>query len=74
MQEGSTAGMKHDFAAIAAHIEEYLPLRAGDMILSGTPGGTAMEYGPDGDRWLQDGDVTEVEVGAAGVLRNTVAR
>lgn len=74
MQEGSTAGMKHGFAAIAAHIEEYLPLRAGDMILSGTPGGTAMEYGPGGDRWLQDGDVTEVEVGAAGVLRNTVAR
>jgi 2-keto-4-pentenoate hydratase/2-oxohepta-3-ene-1,7-dioic acid hydratase in catechol pathway len=71
-QNDTTAAMKFSVDDIVAHITEYLPLRAGDVIVCGTPGGTAMEYGPDSDRWLQDGDVVEVEVGEAGVLRNTV--
>lgn len=70
-QDGTTAEMKHHFAAIAAHIGAYLPLGAGDMILSGTPAGTAMEGGPDGP-FLADGDEVEVEVDGAGVLHNRV--
>lgn len=70
-QDGTTADMNYSFGEIAAHITEYLPLRPGDMILSGTPSGTAMEGGPEG-RFLQDGDVTEVEVDGVGVLRNPV--
>jgi 2-keto-4-pentenoate hydratase/2-oxohepta-3-ene-1,7-dioic acid hydratase in catechol pathway len=71
-QDDTTAAMKFSVPEIVAHISEYLPLGAGDVIVCGTPGGTAMEYGPEGDRWLKDGDVVEVEVGDAGVLRNTV--
>ena len=70
-QDGNTREMKHTYGQIAAHISEYLPLRPGDMILSGTPAGTAMEGGPDG-RFLADGDVCEVEAGQAGVLTNRV--
>jgi 2-keto-4-pentenoate hydratase/2-oxohepta-3-ene-1,7-dioic acid hydratase in catechol pathway len=70
-QDGNTSAMKHDFAAIVEHIGAYLPLGAGDMILSGTPAGTAMEGGPDGP-FLKDGDVVEVEVDGAGTLRNRV--
>jgi 2-keto-4-pentenoate hydratase/2-oxohepta-3-ene-1,7-dioic acid hydratase in catechol pathway len=70
-QDGTTADMNYKFGEIAAHISEYLTLRPGDMILSGTPSGTAMEGGPEG-RFLQDGDVTEVEVDGVGVLRNRV--
>jgi 2-keto-4-pentenoate hydratase/2-oxohepta-3-ene-1,7-dioic acid hydratase in catechol pathway len=70
-QDGTTADMNFSFGEIAAHISEYLPLRPGDMILSGTPSGTAMEGGPEG-RFLQDGDVTEVEVDGVGILRNRV--
>jgi 2-keto-4-pentenoate hydratase/2-oxohepta-3-ene-1,7-dioic acid hydratase in catechol pathway len=70
-QDGNTRDMKHDFDAIAAHIGAYLPLGAGDMILSGTPPGTAIEGGPDGP-FLADGDEVEVEVDGAGVLRNRV--
>jgi 2-keto-4-pentenoate hydratase/2-oxohepta-3-ene-1,7-dioic acid hydratase in catechol pathway len=70
-QDGTTADMNYGFGEIAAHISEYLTLRPGDMILSGTPSGTAMEGGPEG-RFLQDGDVTEVEVDGVGVLRNRV--
>jgi 2-keto-4-pentenoate hydratase/2-oxohepta-3-ene-1,7-dioic acid hydratase in catechol pathway len=70
-QDGNTTDMKYSFAEIVAHLEEYLPLRAGDMILSGTPAGTGMEGGPDGP-FLADGDVCEVEVDGTGVLRNRV--
>jgi 2-keto-4-pentenoate hydratase/2-oxohepta-3-ene-1,7-dioic acid hydratase in catechol pathway len=70
-QDGNTTEMKYGFPEIVAHIEEYLPLRPGDMILSGTPAGTGMERGPDGP-FLADGDICEVEVTGTGVLRNRV--
>ena len=76
-QDDVTTSMKYDFDEIAAHISSYVPLGAGDMILSGTPGGTGMEGGPAGP-FLSDGDVVEVQVtgdGAAadsGVLRSTI--
>src|SRR5581483_11653026 len=38
-QDGVTTEMKYDFDEIAAHLDEYLTLGAGDMILSGTPAG-----------------------------------
>ena len=71
-QDGNTTAMKYSFEEIVGHIEEYLPLGAGDMILSGTPAGTGMEGGPAGP-FLADGDVVEVEVTGTGVLRNRVA-
>jgi 2-keto-4-pentenoate hydratase/2-oxohepta-3-ene-1,7-dioic acid hydratase in catechol pathway len=70
-QDGNTTAMKYGFEEIAAHIEEYLPLGAGDMILSGTPAGTGMEGGPAGP-FLAGGDVCEVVVTGTGALRNRV--
>jgi 2-keto-4-pentenoate hydratase/2-oxohepta-3-ene-1,7-dioic acid hydratase in catechol pathway len=70
-QEGNTTDMRHGFEEIAVYVSQYVPLGAGDVILSGTPPGTAMESGEEG-RFLTDGDVTEVEVGGAGVLRNRI--
>ena len=47
-------------------------LAPGDVIGSGTVGnGCILEHG-DG-RWLQRGDVVELEIEGIGVLRNTVA-
>ncbi|MER5432266.1 fumarylacetoacetate hydrolase family protein [Streptomyces sp. NPDC002588] len=71
-QDGSTTGMQYSFGATAAHISEYAPVAGGDMILSGTPAGTAMEGGLDGP-FLEDGDFVEVLVQGAGTLRNHVA-
>jgi 2-keto-4-pentenoate hydratase/2-oxohepta-3-ene-1,7-dioic acid hydratase in catechol pathway len=77
-QDGVTTAMKYDFDEIASHIDEYLPLGAGDMILSGTPGGTGMEGGPAGP-FLADGDTVEVSVTGegpdadSGVLRNVIS-
>jgi 2-keto-4-pentenoate hydratase/2-oxohepta-3-ene-1,7-dioic acid hydratase in catechol pathway len=70
-QEGSTAQMIHSFAAGAAYLSRFLELRPGDMITSGTPGGTAIEQGADGP-FLQRGDVVEVTVEGAGVLRTRI--
>jgi fumarylacetoacetate (FAA) hydrolase len=47
-------------------------LRPGDLIGSGTVGGGSILEHDDG-RWLQRGDVVELEVEGIGVLRNTVA-
>ena len=58
----------HDLLAQAAR---NTTLRPGDLIGSGTVGtGCILEHG-DG-RWLQRGDVVELEVEGIGVLRNTV--
>ncbi|GAB2968035.1 fumarylacetoacetate hydrolase family protein [Amycolatopsis acidiphila] len=70
-QDGTTADMRYSFGAIAAHVSRYAPLGAGDMILSGTPGGTAMEGGLTGP-FLMDGDEVEVVVDGVAPLRNSV--
>lgn len=70
-QDGTTADMKYSFGRIAAHLSRFVPIGGGDMILSGTPGGTAMEDGPDG-AYLRDGDEVEVMVDGVAALRNAV--
>jgi 2-keto-4-pentenoate hydratase/2-oxohepta-3-ene-1,7-dioic acid hydratase in catechol pathway len=47
------------------------PLRAGDVIVTGTPGGVGAKRTPP--LWMKAGDVVEVEVDRIGVLRNPVA-
>jgi 2-keto-4-pentenoate hydratase/2-oxohepta-3-ene-1,7-dioic acid hydratase in catechol pathway len=71
-QNGSTSDMVRTFGEGAEYLSRFLTLKPGDMILSGTPNGTAVEQGPEGP-YLEPGDVIEVEAGDAGVLRNTRA-
>lgn len=47
-------------------------LRAGDLLYTGTPAGSATEHGQQ--RFLQPGDVVEAEIERLGVLRNTVGK
>jgi fumarylacetoacetate (FAA) hydrolase len=69
---GNLADMHHSWAAIVAHAARNTHLRPGDILGSGTVGtGCILEHG-DG-RWLQRGDVVELEVEGIGVLRNRVA-
>ena len=71
-QASSTAEMIHGFGAIAEWLSAHLALEPGDVLLSGTSGGTAVESGIDGP-FLRDGDIVEVEVeGIGGVLKNEV--
>src|SRR5919204_1499477 len=68
---GEVSDMYHSWETIAAHARRNTHLRAGDVLGSGTVGtGCILELG-DG-RWLQHGDVVELEVEGIGVLRNRV--
>jgi fumarylacetoacetate (FAA) hydrolase len=68
---GELADMQHPWESIVAHAGRNTELCAGDVLGSGTVGtGCILEHG-DG-RWLQRGDVVELEVEGIGVLRNTV--
>jgi 2-keto-4-pentenoate hydratase/2-oxohepta-3-ene-1,7-dioic acid hydratase in catechol pathway len=68
---GSTASMHHSFAAMIAHISQSETLYAGEVIGSGTVGtGCGLETG----RFLDDGDVIELEIEKIGILRNQILR
>jgi fumarylacetoacetate (FAA) hydrolase len=68
---GNLSAMYHSWAAIVAAAACNTRLRPGDLIGSGTVGsGCILEHG-DG-RWLQRGDVVELEIEGIGVLRNRV--
>jgi fumarylacetoacetate (FAA) hydrolase len=69
---GNLRDLYHSWERIREHAARNTLLRAGDVLGSGTVGtGCILELG-DG-RWLQRGDVVELEVEGIGVLRNTVA-
>jgi fumarylacetoacetate (FAA) hydrolase len=69
---GNLGDMYHSWDAIVAHAARNTNVVPGDVLGSGTVGtGCILEHG-DG-RWLQPGDVVELEVERIGVLRNTIA-
>jgi 2-keto-4-pentenoate hydratase/2-oxohepta-3-ene-1,7-dioic acid hydratase in catechol pathway len=61
----------HSIAAQIANLSTISPLEAGDVIVTGTPGGIGAMRKPP--LWMKDGDTVEVEIERIGVLRNTVA-
>jgi fumarylacetoacetate (FAA) hydrolase len=69
---GELGDMHHSWEAIVAHAARNTRLLPGDVLGSGTVGsGCILEHG-DG-RWLQRGDVVELEVEGIGILSNIVA-
>jgi fumarylacetoacetate (FAA) hydrolase len=68
---GELGDMYHSWQAIVDHAARNTELHPGEILGSGTVGtGCILELG-DG-RWLQPGDVVELEVEGIGTLRNTV--
>jgi fumarylacetoacetate (FAA) hydrolase len=69
---GELGDMHHRWDALLAQAARNTVLRPGDIIGSGTVGsGCILEHG-DG-RWLERGDVVELEIEGIGVLRNRVS-
>jgi fumarylacetoacetate (FAA) hydrolase len=69
---GNLGDMHWSWDELVAHAGRNTRLMAGDVLGSGTVGtGCILEHG-DG-RWLQSGDVVELEIDGIGVLRNVVA-
>ena len=71
MQHTTTALLVHTIPSLIAHLSTWVPLEAGDVIVSGTPGGVGARREPP--VWMKPGDVVEIEVSRVGVLRNTIA-
>jgi len=68
---GTQGAMRFDFLQIIAHLSREQTLMPGDVLGSGTVGrGSGLEL----DRWIQPGDVVELEVEGIGTLRNRVVR
>jgi 2-keto-4-pentenoate hydratase/2-oxohepta-3-ene-1,7-dioic acid hydratase in catechol pathway len=65
----TTKNMHHSFADMIAYAAQDLTLRVGDVLGSGT---AATGSGIEIDRWLQPGDLIEMEAEGIGVLGNTV--
>ena len=63
------SAMHHSFGDLIAYAAQDQTLLPGEVLGSGTAtGGSGLEL----DRWIQPGDVIEMEAGPIGVLRNTV--
>ncbi len=73
---GNLRDLHFTWEAIRAHAARNTVLRAGDVLGSGTVGtGCILEHSLSGawdGRWLQPGDVVELEAEGIGVLRNVV--
>ena len=70
MQEASLADLIFPLQRIIAYCSTFTPLAAGDVILSGTPGGVGDKRKPP--VYMKDGDLVEVEIGMLGTLVNPV--
>lgn len=70
LQEANTGDMIFDIPTLIAELSSVMTLQVGDVIATGTPPGVGMARTPP--RWLQPGDVAEVEIDGVGLLRNPV--
>ncbi len=70
MQRTTTDLLIHSFARQISHLSAFTPLAAGDVIVTGTPGGVGAKRQPP--VFMRAGDVVEIDVDRIGVLRNTV--
>lgn len=70
VQHTTTDLMTFPLAKLVSFISTFTTLEAGDVIVTGTPGGVGFKRTPP--LFMRDGDVVEVEVAGIGVLRNTV--
>ncbi|GAA3704808.1 fumarylacetoacetate hydrolase family protein [Arthrobacter ginkgonis] len=66
MQEHPVADLLFKPAQLVAYLSTILPLRPGDLILTGTPGGVGKGRTPQ--IYLQAGDIVEVEIDGIGNL------
>jgi 2-keto-4-pentenoate hydratase/2-oxohepta-3-ene-1,7-dioic acid hydratase in catechol pathway len=70
MQQATLSDLIFPIPRIIAYLSEFTPLSAGDVILTGTPGGVGDRREPP--VFMKNGDLVEVEIGPLGTLINPV--
>ncbi|PWI45316.1 fumarylacetoacetate hydrolase family protein [Streptomyces sp. ICBB 8177] len=71
-QDGSTADQIFPVAHVVRYVSQFMVLRPGDVILTGTPAGVAMGQ-PEPKPYLRAGDVVELEIEGLGRQRQVLA-
>jgi len=69
-QDDTTASMIKSFSDLIAYVSTFMTLKAGDIIVTGTP--VKLTPRTDPPIWLKAGDILEIAVPEIGVLRNAV--
>lgn len=70
VQRALTTQLIHDIPSLINYISTFTPLKTGDVIVSGTPGGIGLKRTPP--LLLKEGDLVEIEVDKIGILKNIV--
>ena len=70
MQHADTGMMIFKFPKLIEYISAFTPLAAGDVIVTGTPGGVGSRRTPP--VWMKPGDTVEIEIDKVGTLVNTI--
>lgn len=70
MQQASLADLTFPLTDVINYISTFTPLSAGDVIVTGTPGGIGDKRDPP--VYMQPGDTVEIDCGPVGTLINTV--
>jgi 2-keto-4-pentenoate hydratase/2-oxohepta-3-ene-1,7-dioic acid hydratase in catechol pathway len=71
MQHATTDMLITSIPELIAYCSTILPLRTGDVLVTGTPGGVGVRRTPP--VWMAAGDTVEVEISRIGCLRNPIA-
>jgi 2-keto-4-pentenoate hydratase/2-oxohepta-3-ene-1,7-dioic acid hydratase in catechol pathway len=69
-QAGTTANMLFTVRFLVAYVTQFMSLRAGDVISTGTPAGVGHGFKPP--RYLKPGDVVEMGIAGLGAQRHDV--
>lgn len=69
-QQATTSDLVFGVRKLVSFFSQGTTLKAGSLIMTGTPGGVNMES--SNPNWLQDGDEVVVEIEGIGALKNTM--
>jgi 2-keto-4-pentenoate hydratase/2-oxohepta-3-ene-1,7-dioic acid hydratase in catechol pathway len=67
MQDGTSADMVFRIPTLVSHLSQFMTLRPGDIISTGTPAGVGLGQKPP--LYLKDGDVVELGIEGLGSSR-----
>lgn len=70
MQRGTSRQLIYGFAELIEYCSQWTELEAGDVIVTGTPGGVGDKRTPP--FYMKEGDVCEIEITEIGTLRHPI--
>ena len=70
MQDAKLSQLLFDIPKLISYISKAIPWKAGDVLVTGTPGGVGFKRKPP--IYMKKGDKVEVEISEVGLLSNII--